>query len=363
MSAKVNSRLGNPVSMALNVANQILGRCRAMAHKLKQGSHQRSAGNEGKAQHLEHVARSGGPVTAKERAAKARELVARRRDGAVATPDLKAQAASHREGKGSRGDRLNTLAAKAERIAQGRYGKHVLKAIDADKLKATASKPVLRAAAEASDRAKVDAILARRRANALDKAGKAAKAKPPATIGGEKQARPSAAKKTAAESKAAQMEKQATQDYSRNPALAEAGYAAAKKLRSEATPKGRNQLLPTPPKRTGQPLYYAGRAGSTDPAMRRADAKEGLEARAQNRAYSLAKERGIPVAERARGSEYRKLRAEVLKSGRAALRRATPDAGRRIAEQNKLAESRLPDRFPLFLKNPATAAKRKQSAK
>jgi len=97
--------------------------------------------------------------------------------------------------------------------------------------------------------------------------------------------------------------------------------------------------------------------------MRRADAKEGLEARAQNRAYSLAKERGIPVAERARGSEYRKLRAEVLKSGRAALRRATPDAGRRIAEQNKLAESRLPDRFPLFLKNPATAAKRKQSAK
>ena len=36
MSAKVNARLGNPVSMALDVANAILGRCRSEARARKQ---------------------------------------------------------------------------------------------------------------------------------------------------------------------------------------------------------------------------------------------------------------------------------------------------------------------------------------
>lgn len=78
MSAKVNARLGNPISMALDVANKVLGRCRSAARRLKQGALHRSAGNEAKAQHQEHIARSGGPVTAKERAAKAREIMAQR---------------------------------------------------------------------------------------------------------------------------------------------------------------------------------------------------------------------------------------------------------------------------------------------
>lgn len=74
MSAKVNARLGNPISMALDVANAILGRCRSMAHRLKQAGHQRSAGNELRAQHQEAIVRKGGAITAKERAAKATEL-------------------------------------------------------------------------------------------------------------------------------------------------------------------------------------------------------------------------------------------------------------------------------------------------
>ena len=152
------------------------------------------------------------------------------------------------------------------------------------------------------------------------------------------------AKPAAVEAKATAIEKQATQDYGRNPKLAEAGFAAAKKLRAEAT--GRDQqLFSGPPKR----------AEKGDRSMRLADAREGLKVRAANRAYTLAKEQGIPTAERVRGSEYRNLRADVLKQGRAALARSTPDAGRRIEAQNKLAESRLPDRFPLFLKNPATS--------
>jgi hypothetical protein len=49
MSAKVNARLGNPVSMALNVANAILGKCRSMARMAKGGRMQTAAGNPDRA--------------------------------------------------------------------------------------------------------------------------------------------------------------------------------------------------------------------------------------------------------------------------------------------------------------------------
>lgn len=79
MSAKVNARHGNPVAMALDVANKILGECRAKAHALRQGTLHRAAGNEAKAQALEHRATSGKPVSAKARIERAKELREQRR--------------------------------------------------------------------------------------------------------------------------------------------------------------------------------------------------------------------------------------------------------------------------------------------
>jgi hypothetical protein len=55
-----------------------LGKCRAMARRLKMGQDARTAGNEARAQHHEAVAQRGGPVTNKDRMARARELRANR---------------------------------------------------------------------------------------------------------------------------------------------------------------------------------------------------------------------------------------------------------------------------------------------
>lgn len=53
----------------------MLGQCRAKARALKQGESQRAAGNEAKAQRLEAIARGEkGPITAKDRLARAREI-------------------------------------------------------------------------------------------------------------------------------------------------------------------------------------------------------------------------------------------------------------------------------------------------
>lgn len=90
MSTWQNARRGNPVSMALEVAFSILGKCRAKARALKQAAGHRGAGSEARAQALEHRATSGGPVTAKERLAKARELRASRAAAQPSRPAAKA---------------------------------------------------------------------------------------------------------------------------------------------------------------------------------------------------------------------------------------------------------------------------------
>lgn len=190
MSAKVNARLGNPVSMALDVANAILGKCRSAAHRLKTAGHQRAAGNEAKAQHQEAIVRRGGPVTAKDRAAKAAELRAKRsvsQNPATdqGRPSLREQVEAARAKKGNRSERLKDIGNKAERHAQNRAYAYQAKAISADRLKATASKGVLKDAVAESDRSKVSAIVARRRANAIAKANAPGGPKAaPSTIGG-----------------------------------------------------------------------------------------------------------------------------------------------------------------------------------
>ena len=85
MSAWQNIRRGNPASMALDAAMKILGQCRAKARALKQAAGNRSDGNEAKAQALESRVNRGGPITAKDRLAKARELRAQR--SARVSPD------------------------------------------------------------------------------------------------------------------------------------------------------------------------------------------------------------------------------------------------------------------------------------
>ena len=76
MSAKVNARYGNPVSMALDVANAILGKCRSMARAAKSASSHRSAGREAMAQHIEHRVSAGANryLTPGQRSARAAEL-------------------------------------------------------------------------------------------------------------------------------------------------------------------------------------------------------------------------------------------------------------------------------------------------
>lgn len=101
MSAWQNIRRGNAATMALDVAMGILGKCRAKARALKQAGQHRTAGNEARAQVLEKRAASGGPVSAKDRLAKARELRAGRAQKTTAAPvaaDIKtlaAKAAAH----------------------------------------------------------------------------------------------------------------------------------------------------------------------------------------------------------------------------------------------------------------------------
>lgn len=145
------------------------------------------------------------------------------------------------------------------------------------------------------------------------------------------------------------LHRQAVKDYAKNPKLAEHGFKMAKEYETKA------KESPTRPRdyQVFSPAKVTAEKG--DRAARLANAREGLEVRAINRAYAIAKERGIETRQQKRGSEYRNLQADVLRKGRAALRRATPDAAKRIGAQNKLAESRLPERFPLFLKNPAMA--------
>jgi hypothetical protein len=118
MSAKVNARHGNPVAMALDVANKILGECRAKAHALRQGTLHRAAGNEAKAQALEHRATSGKPVSAKARIERAKELREQRRADIMnptSERNLRQSAAAYDRAK-RRSDekRRATIAAKKE---------------------------------------------------------------------------------------------------------------------------------------------------------------------------------------------------------------------------------------------------------
>src|SRR6185312_8825174 len=78
MSTKQNARYGNPIHMALDVANKILGKCRARAHALKMGASHALAGNTAKAQHYYHLATKAKTVGVKARMAQAKELKAAR---------------------------------------------------------------------------------------------------------------------------------------------------------------------------------------------------------------------------------------------------------------------------------------------
>jgi hypothetical protein len=77
MSAKVNARHGNPVAMALDIANKILGRCRAKARMLKMGGLHAAAGNEAKAQTMQ--ARAARGLSQSQRLAMAKQKAGARR--------------------------------------------------------------------------------------------------------------------------------------------------------------------------------------------------------------------------------------------------------------------------------------------
>jgi len=71
--------LGRATGNVSPEVNKKLGECRAKSRALRQGAQHRAAGNEGKAQRLEALAAGRkGPITAKDRLAKAKEIRARR---------------------------------------------------------------------------------------------------------------------------------------------------------------------------------------------------------------------------------------------------------------------------------------------
>lgn len=83
MSVWVNARNGKPSgSMPIAEAHKVLARCRAEANLKRYASAYRDRGDkhdEARAQHLEHRANSAGPITAKDRTAKAKALLAARK--------------------------------------------------------------------------------------------------------------------------------------------------------------------------------------------------------------------------------------------------------------------------------------------
>jgi hypothetical protein len=125
MSAWQNIRHGNPASMAIDVAMKILGKCRSKARALKQAGQQRTAGNEARAQALESRVAKGGPISAKDRVAKAREIQAtrefrRKRDS---VPQATRAAAMQTEIKSRRAVSKGLEVAKARELRAGRAAK------------------------------------------------------------------------------------------------------------------------------------------------------------------------------------------------------------------------------------------------
>ncbi len=91
MSAKVNARYGNPVSMALDVANKILGMCRAKAMAFGKSRSHEVAGNTAKSQVWAKRAERG--LSGKGRLEMARKLQAQRKSkSATPKPSLREQA-------------------------------------------------------------------------------------------------------------------------------------------------------------------------------------------------------------------------------------------------------------------------------
>ena len=77
------ARRGKPAPMAPEQVFSILAKCRAMKKLGGRAAMARAAGQEAKAQHLEHVARSGQPLTAQARTQRAVELARLRRTKAA----------------------------------------------------------------------------------------------------------------------------------------------------------------------------------------------------------------------------------------------------------------------------------------
>lgn len=98
----------------------ILGKCRSKAYHLRRASDQRMAGREARAQSIEHKVDRG--LTAKERTARARELVAKRREGrATASPKASTPVSrpSLRERPAQRAKSRKELADKVRAVRQG----------------------------------------------------------------------------------------------------------------------------------------------------------------------------------------------------------------------------------------------------
>ena len=93
MSAKVNAGHGNPILMSLQLANQILGRCRAKARALKMGRSHELTGNDLKAANWRKRAERGlSDKARKEQAAKLRASRAEKVKPPAAEKAAKAQA-------------------------------------------------------------------------------------------------------------------------------------------------------------------------------------------------------------------------------------------------------------------------------